>query len=115
MEKITSKVALTYVLKNCEIPADIREKLEKMLISLDKKSGGNRKPTERQRENLQLRETVLSVVDSTPRTVSEIQKLDPTLAELSNQRMSPIINSMVDDKLLVKSIVKGRSYFALAD
>ena len=115
MEKITSKVALTYVLKNCETPADITEKLEKMIASLDKKSGGNRKPTERQRENLQLREIVLSVVDSTPRTVSEIQKLDPPLSELSTQRMSPIINSMVEDMLLVKSIVKGRSYFALAD
>lgn len=115
MEKITSKVALTYVLKNCEIPADISDKIEKMIASLDKKSGGNRKPTERQRENLQLREIVLSVADATPRTVSEIQKLDPTLSELSNQRMSPIINSMVEDKLLVKSIVKGRSYFALAD
>ena len=115
MEKITSKVALTYVLENCEIPADITEKLEKMLESLNKKSGSGRKPTERQQENLLLREIVLSVVDATPRTVSEIQKLDPTLAELSNQRMSPIVNSMVDDKLLVKSIVKGRSYFALAE
>ena len=115
MEKITSKVALTYVLENCEIPADITEKLEKMLESLNKKSGSGRKPTERQQENLLLREIVLSVVDATPRTVSEIQKLDPTLAELSNQRMSPIVNSMVNDKLLVKSIVKGRSYFALAE
>ena len=114
MNKLTNKVALSYVLSNCEIPADIREKLEKMLESLEKKSI-ERKPTERQVQNLAFRETVLSVVDTTPRTVSEIQKLDPTLSELSNQRMSPIINSMVDDKLLVKTIVKGRSYFALAE
>ena len=115
MEKITSKVALTYVLENCDIPKDISDKIEKMLESLNKKSGSGRKPTERQQENLLLREIILSVVDATPRTVSEIQKLDPTLAELSNQRMSPIVNGMVDDKLLVKSIVKGRSYFALAE
>ena len=115
MEKITSKVALAYVLENCEIPAEIGDKLEKMLASLEKKSGSERKPTERQTENLQFREIVLSVVDATPRTVSEIQKLSPTLADLSNQRMSPIINRMVDDKLLVKSVIKGRSYFALAE
>lgn len=114
MNKLTNKVALSYVLSNCEIPTDIREKLEKMLESLEKKSG-ERKPTERQVQNLAFREIVLSVVDTTPRTVSEIQKLDPSLSELSNQRMSPIINSMVDDKLLVKTIVKGRSYFALAE
>lgn len=114
MNKLTNKVALSYVLSNCEIPADIREKLEKMLEPLEKKSV-ERKPTERQVQNLAFRETVLSVVDTTPRTVSEIQKLDPSLSELSNQRMSPIINSMVDDKLLVKTIVKGRSYFALAE
>lgn len=114
MNKLTNKAALSYVLSNCEIPADIREKLEKILESFEKKSG-DRKPTERQIQNLAFRETVLSVVDTTPRTVSEIQKLDPTLADLSNQRMSPIINSMVDDKLLVKTIVKGRSYFALAE
>ena len=114
MNKLTNKTALSYVLSNCEIPADIREKLEKILESFEKKSG-DRKPTERQIQNLTFRETVLSVVDTTPRTVSEIQKLDPTLADLSNQRMSPIINSMVDDKLLVKTIVKGRSYFALAE
>lgn len=114
MNKLTNKVALSYVLSNCEIPADIREKLEKMLESLEKKSV-ERKPTERQVQNLAFREIVLSVVDTTPRTVSEIQKLDPSLSELSNQRMSPIINGMVDDKLLVKTIVKGRSYFALAE
>ena len=114
MNKLTNKAALSYVLSNCEIPADIREKLEKILESFEKKSG-DRKPTERQIQNLAFRETVLSVVDATPRTVSEIQKLDPTLADLSNQRMSPIINSMVDDKLLVKTVVKGRSYFALAE
>ena len=114
MEKITNKHALTYILKNCEIPTDIRGKLEKMLESLEKKSG-DRKPTERQVQNLALREVILSVMDSTPRTVSEIQKLDPTLAELSNQRMSPIVNGMVADNLLVKTIVKGRSYFALVN
>lgn len=114
MNKLTNKAALSYVLSNCDIPADIREKLEKILESFEKKSG-DRKPTERQIQNLAFREIVLSVVDATPRTVSEIQKLDPTLADLSNQRMSPIINSMVDDKLLVKTIVKGRSYFALAE
>ena len=31
MEKITSKVALSYVLENCDVPKDICEKLEKML------------------------------------------------------------------------------------
>ena len=113
MDRITNKAALEFVLSNCELPQEIHDKLSTMRESLEKKSN-SKKPTARQLENEQFKEIVLSLIDSTPRTVTEIQSLDATLAELSNQRLSPIINSLVTDGLAVKTITKGRSYFALA-
>ena len=113
MEKITNRAALVYVLDNCELPEDISSKLESMISSIDKKSN-SKKPTARQLENEQYKELIFSLIDSTPRTVTEIQSLDATLADLSNQRLSPIVNSLVAEGLAVKTVIKGRSYFALA-
>ena len=47
-EKMTNRKALDYVLENCDLPSDVSEKLSAMLVALDKKSGGTRKPTANQ-------------------------------------------------------------------
>ena len=50
--KVTQKMALGYVLENCEVPADIKEKLEKMLEQVEKKaSSGSKSMTATQKAN----------------------------------------------------------------
>lgn len=114
MEKITNKSALTFVITNCEMPTEIKEKLEVMLASLDRKSSADRKPTPTQRENEVLKNALLEVLTTEPKRISEIQALGTAFADLSNQKMSRLLNDLVRAEKAVKVSVKGVTYFARA-
>lgn len=92
------------------------EKLEALSASLAKRnSKKSNSPTKRQKENVEVMETIVEVLASCeePVTVSELQK-DERLAEFSNQRLSALLKKLVDNEHTVeKSIVKGKSLFAL--
>lgn len=92
------------------------EKLEALSASLAKRnSKKSNSPTKRQKENVEVMETIVEVLASCeePVTVSELQK-DERLAEFSNQRLSALLKKLVDnEKTVEKSIVKGKSLFAL--
>lgn len=92
------------------------EKLEALSASLAKRnSKKSNSPTKRQKENIEVMETIVEVLASCeePVTVSELQK-DERLAEFSNQRLSALLKKLVDNEHTVeKSIVKGKSLFAL--
>ena len=47
-------------------------------------------------------------------TVSEMQKASEMLAEYSNQKISAILRKMIENKTVVKTIDKKKSYFSLA-
>ena len=116
MEKMTNVKALVYVLENTEVPADVREKIEAMKASFEKKSA-NRKPTKSQAENDGYKATILEILGGAekPMTVTEIQKVNDELGALSNQKVSAILRLMVEnDKTVVKTIEKKKSYFGLA-
>ena len=73
------------------------------------------KPTKAQRENAGFAEAILtSMPAGQAMTVSEIQKAVPALADLSNQRISAIVRSMVADGKMNRSEVKGKALFTLA-
>ena len=44
-ERMTNRKALTYVLENCDVPADVEAKLKGMIEALNRKSSTERKPT----------------------------------------------------------------------
>lgn len=111
-KKITSKMALDYVMQNCELPTDIAEKLAVMREALDRKNAnGEKKLTPVQEENLKLKEIVLANLSTEPETISDLTKRVAELNGLTPQKISPIINSLVDEGKAVKSTVKGRSHF----
>ena len=81
MTKLTKKVALSYAiaaLTNSEINSeftadDVVAKLNEMIESLDKKSGGEKKPTEQQIANTGFKNDILVLLsDKKPRTATEI-------------------------------------------
>ena len=45
MTKMTNVKAIEFVLTNCNVPADVAEKLTAMKASFEKKSSAERKPT----------------------------------------------------------------------
>ena len=73
------------------------------------------KPTKTQIENAALRVKVLALMDTTPRTVSEVMALDPdSIGTLTNQKVSALLNSAVAAGEVVKTVEKRKSYFRLA-
>lgn len=120
--KLTNKKALEIAIKAIDVSGfstndfktdEIIEKLEKMLAQVEKKSGGEKKPTARQEENKKLEKIVLDylTIQTESKTVTDIMKEIPELNEMTNQRVSYLVKSLKDDGLIDKEIKKGRSYF----
>lgn len=114
MTKMTNAVALNYVLTNCEIPADVREKLTKMAEQVAKKNSAERKPTTTQVANEGYKTAIYAGIGDNAMTISEMVKAIPEIAELSNQRVSAIVRQMVDSGMLTREEVKRKAYFSRA-
>lgn len=85
-----------------------------MELLTKKNSKRSDKPTKAQAENAVLAEDVLKHMEAgTAYTVSEIQKMVPALAELSNQRATAVVRSLVRIGRLQRTEEKGKAYFTL--
>ena len=81
-----------------------------------KSADGERKPTKLQLENENIKADILSALGGFDKAVSinELQKASADLANLSNQKITALLTQLLDDGKVVRSVVKGRAYFALA-
>ena len=115
MEKMTNVKAINYVLGNCEVPADVKEKLEKMREQFVKKNSAERKPTANQVENQGYKADILAYLGTVERaTITDLMKAVPNLAELSNQRVSAIVRQLKDSGEVVREEIKRKAYFSIA-
>lgn len=114
MTKMTNVKALDFVLTNCDVPADVKEKLTAMKASFEKKASTERKPTATQVENAGYKQAILSVLeDGKKRTISDLMKDVPALGELSNQRVSAIVRQLTLSNEVVRVEEKRKAYFTL--
>lgn len=108
-EKMTNRKALDYVLENCELPSEVSEKLSAMLVALDKKSGGTRKPTANQIANEELKAKICDSMESGVRyQVKELAKL---VGMESFQKCSALVKQLKDYGKVARSEEKGVAYF----
>ena len=115
MEKMTNVKAINYVLGNCEVPADVKEKLEKMREQFVKKNSAERKPTANQVENQGYKADILAYLGTVENaTITDLMKAIPSLAELSNQRVSAIVRQLKDSGEVVREEIKRKAYFSIA-
>ena len=115
MEKMTNVKAINYVLGNCEVPADVKEKLEKMREQFVKKNSAERKPTANQVENQGYKADILAYLGTVENaTITDLMKAVPSLAELSNQRVSAIVRQLKDSGEVVREEIKRKAYFSIA-
>ena len=117
MEKMTNSKALAFVLANCEIPADVKEKLENIKASIDKKNSAERKPTATQTENVGFKSAIVDYLATCDKaqTIGDIMKGCAEVSELTNQRVSAIVRQLKDDGIVVREEIKRKAYFSLAD
>lgn len=79
---------------------------------LTKKNSGEKKPTATQVANEALKTAIFEGMEiNRLYTVTEVIKEIPAVAGLTNQKVSPLMNQMVEGGLLVKTTEKRRSYF----
>ena len=117
MEKMTNVKALAFILENVkDLPVDVTEKVKAMKASYEKKAE-NKKPTATQKENQSYKDEILATLEvlNKPSTVTDIQNASASLKAISNQRVSALLKLLKDDGLVVKTVDKKKSYFALAE
>lgn len=118
--KPTQRQMFTELLSNPTLTAEQVEFIKGRIEALDKKnasaSNGEKKLTERQIANEAIKQAIVDdMVPGKTYTVSEVIKTVPACAGLNTQRVSPMLNALVDAGVLVKTEVKGRSHFGLVE
>lgn len=107
------------VVENFSI-ADAMAFLDERIAITEKKNAsgsGERKPTKEQIANEGVKENIVAVLGSigAPVTIADLQKNSAELAEFSNQKISALLTQLVKGGKVVRSEVKGKAHFALAE
>lgn len=87
-------------------------------VELLSRKSDNSKKTKSQIENEAVMAKILEALAEVgePVTISDLQKTVPAMAEYSNQKLSSLLKKLVEDeKKVVKTIDKKKSYFSLAE
>ena len=116
--KMTNAMALEIAIEvlketDTEKYTEVLEKLDKMLVQVNKKSSANRKPTATQLENEGLRVKIAEYLTNTGKrlTVSEMMKEIEGLEELSNQRVTSLATSLYKEGKIDREVEKRKAYF----
>ena len=114
MEKMTNVKALEFVLSNCELTAEVREKVERIKASYAKKSAttGERKPTATQVANKALQESIYAEMeDGVAYRVGDMVKNLACVVGLSSSKVTAMLTQMKDAGLVARSEEKGKVYY----
>lgn len=124
-KKITNAMALETaieVMKEDNQYDEVVEKLQKMLVQVNKKSSLNRKPTATQVENENLKGAIVEYLDRTGKrlTVSEMMKEIPELANLSNQRVTSLVTALYsknnpENRVIDRAMDKRKAVFFMPE
>lgn len=111
--KMTQRTALLYAIENLpDAPADVLDKLNAMLVVLDKKNSAERKPTAKQTENASIKAQILAGMEPDVQyTSADVAK---SYEGLTVQRVSALLTQLVNDGALVKTVDKRKSFYSLA-
>ena len=98
--------------------AILAEFVAKELELLAKKNASNsERQTATQVANTGIKSDILECMENEPNrlfTISEMQKVFPCCAELSNQRVSALVRQLIADGKVVRIEEKRKAYFKLA-
>lgn len=117
MTKTTQKMAVLYAIENLpDAPADVIEKLESIVTSLNKKATAERKPTAVQVQNEVYKTDILNyfAANGGVLTVSKAIANIPSLTTFSTPKVSALMNQLVEAGKLNKGKDGRATIFSLA-
>lgn len=110
-DRFNQLLALDAVKENAGLVEFINHEIE----LLDKKNSSDKKPTATQLANNGIKETILeTLADNKAMTITEMQKVNSELADLSNQKISALVRQLIAEGAVKKEEIKRKSYFSLA-
>lgn len=115
-EKMTKKQKYELLKSIPEVAENemLLELVTKEIESLEKKNSSSKKPTAQQTENEAIKTAVLETMSANPTTLYTITELIKTVDvcnDLTNQRVSALVNQLVDSGKVEKIVDKRKSYF----
>lgn len=114
--KITYSMALTSVIDTLA-DGEIKDKLVALRESIDKKnSAKSGKPSAKQTENIGIKNDIVEAMEiGKSYTISDMLKEFECLEGYTNQKVSALVRQLCDAHTLVRSEVKRKAYFTLAE
>jgi len=112
MEKITYVQALVNAIDVVE-DVETRDKLVALKDSLVNKAK-NKKPTETQKANAELKNVILETMATVSGTCGEIAKADTRTADLSTPKMSALLKQLVAEGSVVRVVEGKKTIFRLS-
>ena len=104
-------LSIDAVKSNPDLVAFIEHELE----LLAKKNASDKKPTATQIANNGIKETILdTLADNKVMTITEMQKANADLADLSNQKSSALVRQLIAEGLVRREEIERRADFRLA-
>ena len=112
--KMTKKDYFNAILAKYPLTADEQKFVQNELDLLAKKNA-SKKPTATQVANEKIKTAILDNLDKGAKyTITDIMKLVPECADLTNQKVSAIVRQMVDDGTMIRIEDKRKAYFTIA-
>lgn len=115
--KITKREVITIMLADESVKANEMyvQYLEHELELLDKKAQKKGKSDEELAEIARLKSFVVGALEKVGKgTVSEIQKADVELAELSNQKVTSLLKALKEEGVVIRATEGRKTVFSLA-
>lgn len=110
-EVINKMLADAHIQANEEFVAYLTHELE----LLDKKAEKKGKSEDELKEIARLKDVVAGAIGTIGKgTVSEIQKANEELGDLSNQKVTSLLKAMIEDGVVIKTVEGRKSIFSLA-
>ena len=111
-KKITKRMVLEYILKEYATDTMVVEYATHEIELLDKKAS-TKVATKNQKENVEIKDIILSVLTDTPARIADIQARNEKLATLSNQKMTSLITQLIKEEKVERVVDKKNSLFKL--
>ena len=116
MEKMTKREMFEMIKGVCANDTRIVEFCEHEIELLNRKSSKSTQ-TKTQIENENIKGAIVNALTeiAKPVTITEMQELNAEMANYSNQKLSALLKQLVEnDKKVVKTVDKKKSYFTVA-